>query len=137
MSDERRIEVSAIQPLKLWFGVTGSALSWITLGCLDILITWQACTHQEDFGVPGTKHSMVIVLGLLALLLLAITIAAGVTSYHNWRFLSTKERILDADAIERHEFIALLGVFISVMLGFGICWLALPPLFLDLCWRAR
>ena len=41
------------------------------------------------------------------------------------------------DAVERREFMALLGVIVSVTLGMGIIWLALPPLFLDLCWRAR
>jgi hypothetical protein len=134
---ESNAQISPVQPRRLWFGFAGSAISWISLGCLDIFITWKACTHQEDYGVPTVKNNAVLLLASLALLLLAITIAAGVTSYRNWRSLSTKQRILDADAIERREFMALLGVIMSLTLGFGICWLALPPLFLDLCWRAR
>ena len=32
-----------ISPARLWFGFAGSALSWIALGVIDLLITWQAC----------------------------------------------------------------------------------------------
>jgi hypothetical protein len=137
MSDEETMVHESVQPRKLWFGFAGSAFSWVTLGCLDIFISWSSCTRQENFGVPETQRSVAVVLGILALTLLAITIAAGFTSYRNWRDLSSKQNILHAEAVERREFMALLGVIISVTLGFGICCLALPPLLLDLCWRAR
>jgi hypothetical protein len=137
MSAEKTVAQEDVQPRGLWFGFAGSALSWVVLGCLDILVTWRSCMHQEDFGVPETQRSAAVVLGILALGLLGITITAGFTSYRNWRGLSGKRHILEADAVERREFMALLGVIVSVTLGFGICCLALPPLFLDLCWRAR
>lgn len=137
MSDETRIATTKVQPRKLWFGFAGSVLSWVSLGCLDILVTWKACTHQEDFGVPRSDQSATVIYAVLTLLLLVVTIAAGVTSYRNWRSLSSQPNIIDADAIERREFMALLGVIMSVTLGFSICWFALPPLLLSLCWRAR
>jgi hypothetical protein len=93
--------------------------------------------HQESFGVPSAHPGVRILFGVVALVLLLVTIAAGFTSYHNWRALSGGDRVLDAEAVERREFMALLGVIISVTLGMGIIWLALPPLFLDICWRAR
>jgi divalent metal cation (Fe/Co/Zn/Cd) transporter len=73
----------------------------------------------------------------LAVALLALTIVAGVTSYRNWRALSQQARLLEAPAVDRREFMALLGVIVSVTLGMGIVWLALPPLFIELCWRAK
>jgi hypothetical protein len=45
--------------------------------------------------------------------------------------------LLGGEAVERPQFIALLGVIVTVTLGMGILWLAIPPLFLDICWRAR
>jgi hypothetical protein len=137
MFDEVRSATAKVQPRRLWFGFAGAALSWISLGCLDILITWKACTHQEDFGVPRSDQSVAVIYALLTLLLFLITIAAGVISYRNWRSLSSQRSIMHADAIERPEFMALLGVIMSVTLGFSICWFALPPLLINLCWRAR
>jgi hypothetical protein len=137
MYDERRIVAAKVHSRSLWFGFAGSVLSWVILGCLDILITWKACTHQEDFGVPRSGGSETVVYIILTLLLFAITIAAGVTSYRNWRSLSSGPDMIEAEAIDRREFMALLGVIVSVTLGVSICWFALPPLLLDLCWRAR
>jgi hypothetical protein len=137
MATETRVPLAPIKPRRLWFGFAASAASWMTLGCLDILITWRACTHQEDFGIPSAHPGVHILFGVVALVLLLVTISAGFTSYHNWRALTDHNRVLDAEAIDRREFMALLGVIISVTLGMGIVWLALPPLFLDICWRAR
>lgn len=117
-------------------GFAGSAISWVWWGCLDILITWKACTRQDDFRVPNAGNNVVFILLILSLLLSAITVAAAVASYRNWRPLSTKHHILNIDAIERPGLMALRGVIESVALGLGICWLALPPLLLDLGWRA-
>ena len=137
MATETRGPLAPVKPRRLWFGFAASAASWIALGCLDLLITWRACTHQENFGVPSAHPGVRILFGVVALVLLLVTIAAGVTSYRNWRALSGRSHVLDAEAVERREFMALLGVIVSVTLGMGIIWLALPPLFLDICWRAR
>jgi len=137
MATERQRVISPVRPPRLWFGFAASAVSWVTLGCLDILITWRACTHQENFGIPSAHPAVRIAFGVVAIALLVVTIGAGFTSYRNWRWLSARDHLLDAEAIERHEFMALLGVIVSVTLGTGIVWLALPPFFLDICWRAR
>lgn len=137
MATDRRVSVTPVEPRRLWFGFAGSAASWIVLGSLDLLITWRACMHQEDFGIPNAHPTVRILFVILTLALLVITLAAGFTSYRNWQSLSGHTRVLDAEAVERREFMALLGVIISITLGMGIIWLALPPLFLDLCWRAR
>lgn len=137
MATETEREVPPIRPRRLWFGFMASAGAWVLLGCLDIVITWRACTHQENFGIPTAHPAVRIAFGIIAIVLLIVTVAAGYTSYRNWRSLSSRDHVLDAEAVERNEFMALLGVIVSITLGMGIIWLALPPLFLDTCWRAR
>jgi hypothetical protein len=126
-----------VPPFRLWFGFVGSAVAWISLGCLDILITWRACMHQESFGIPVEHPAVTWVFFLIALALLGVTAGAGILSYQNWRALSLQDQLLDSQAVHRGEFMAVVGVIVSVTLGIGIVWLALPPLFLDLCWRAK
>lgn len=126
-----------VPPRRLWFGFATPACAWVTLGCLDILITWRACTFQEGYGIPPEHPAVRVAFAVLALLLFCVTLAAGITSYRNWRSLSARPHILEAAAVDRREFMALLGVIISFTLGMGIVWLSLPPFFLDLCWRAR
>ena len=127
----------SVRPRRLWFGTTTSAIAWVGLGCLDILITWRACMKQEDYGIPDPRPGVRILYFAVALALLALTFVAGYVSYRNWRRLSDERKILNAPAVERREFLALSGLIVAVTLGAGILWLALPPLFLDVCWRAR
>ena len=126
-----------VSPRKLWVGLAFAAAAWVGLGCLDLAITWRACMTQEDYGIPIPRPEVRIAYFVLALVLLALTTAAGMTSYRNWRRLSSQSGLLDTQAVDRCEFMAMIGVIVSVTLGMGIVFLALPPLFLDLCWRAR
>jgi hypothetical protein len=137
MSADGNRPVKSVRPARLWFGLGASAVAWVMLGCLDIFITFAACTHQDQFGIPGDHPSVTAICIALAILLLAVTITAGVTSYRNWRSLSQRAHLLETPAVDRGEFMALLGVIVSVTLGMGIVWLALPPLFIELCWRAK
>jgi hypothetical protein len=73
----------------------------------------------------------------LSLLSLLIAIAAGVMSWRTWQLLSGGGTIFRAEGYERREFMALMGFFMSITLGMGIVWLTIPPLFLELCGRAR
>lgn len=136
MATEQNIPVSTISSRRLWFGLAASAIAWVSLGCIDILINWRACMHQEDYGIPHPHPGARILIGIVALLLLVIALSAGFISYNNWRRLSTQP-LLESHAVERHQFMALLGVIVTVTMGIGIVWLAIPPLFLDICWRAR
>jgi len=130
------ITVPEISPRRLWFGCAASAIAWVSLGCIDILINWRACMRQEDYGIPNPHPGARILIGIVALVLLVIALTAGAISYNNWRRLSTNP-LLGSEAVESRQFVALLGVIITVTLGMGILWLAIPPFFLDICWRAR
>jgi hypothetical protein len=127
---------STISSRRLWFGFATSAVAWVSLGCIDILINWRACMHQQEYGIPDPHPGARILIGAVALVLLVIALIAGFISYTNWRSLSDQP-LLGGEAVERPQFIALLGVIVTVTLGMGILWLAIPPLFLDICWRAR
>lgn len=126
-----------VSPAKLWFGTITAAVSWTLLGCIDILINWRACQHQERFGIPPNALGARVLIGCLAVFLLVIVVIAGVTSYRNWRRLTPNPELLKTHAVERREYMAIGGLIMTVTLGIGIVWLALPPIFLDICWRAR
>jgi hypothetical protein len=125
-----------VSPRRLWFGLLTTAVAWVGLGCIDILINWRACTYQQDYGIPPEQPGPRILIGLLALVLLILAITAGFTSFRNWHQLS-KQPLLDAQAVERNQFLAYGGMVVSLTLGVGIFLLGLPPFFLDICWRAR
>jgi hypothetical protein len=122
---------------KLWFGLAGSVAAWIVLGCADIVIVWRACMRQEDYGVPPVHPGVGALIFGITMLLLAITIGAGVISYRNWKWLSQQRKMLNCEAVPRGEFVAVVGVIVSLTLGLGIFWLALTPWFIELCWRAK
>jgi hypothetical protein len=136
MATDLNANVNTVTSRRLWFGLLTTAIAWVSLGCIDILINWRACTHQEDYGIPPAQYGPRVLIGGIAVLLLIISFIAGLTSYRNWRHLS-QQSLLEGEAVERHQFMAYIGVIISITLGMGILWLAIPPLFLDICWRAR
>lgn len=122
---------------KLWFGLLAASLSWFCLGIADVLITWRACRHQEQFGV-GSNHPALTWLNIsLFIILLVIAIIGGIVSYTNWKQLTRHNVIFSAEATGSREFMAMVGVFISVTLGLGIVWLGIPLLILQLCLRTR
>lgn len=137
MSIETTSRSKQVSPGRLWFGVCAAALAWIGLGIADILITWRACLHQEQFG-DASSHPGMLTLNIgLFFILLAIAITAGTMSYRNWRRLAGEVIFYRAEANGRREYVALLGVFISVTLGLGIVWLGIPLMILSLCVRTR
>jgi len=127
---------SPVSRRRLWFGFMASAIAWAAAGWLDVMVVW-ACAHREDFGIPPAHPIARIVFGLLAVVLLIVSLCSGMVSYRNWQRLSAPQPFLDAQAVERREFMAVLGVIIALTLGMGIVWLSLPTIFLDFCWRAR
>ena len=58
-NDESRNAV--ISPRRLWFGLAAGAVAWVSLGCIDILITWRTCIDDKPFGagrpIPLPAHS--------------------------------------------------------------------------------
>jgi hypothetical protein len=137
MVTEESVQRTDISPGRLWFGLAASAVAWASLGCIDVLITWRACVHhdQPDYGSPHPWARALYI--VVAVILFCTVLIAGTMSYRNWRALSQQREILQASATERREFMALLGVFVSITLGMGVLWLSIPPLWLEFCVRAK
>ncbi|MGA3193853.1 MAG: hypothetical protein ABSD39_02525 [Terriglobales bacterium] len=136
MNDQSRTR-QPISPARLWFGFAGSAGSWIALGILDLLITWQACLGKEQYGGAHFEPGVKVIYLVVTLVLLITAISAGGVSFRNWRELSRGENLVNAEARGREEYMALIGVFVSFTLGIGIIWLGIPLAMIDLCVRAR
>ena len=132
--EDRRLEVSQG---RLWFGLATPAAAWVSLGCMDILITWRLCMEPEQFGGSAMHPAVRLLYIAIAAALLVLGVAAGIVSYRNWRALSGGREFLEAKATDRREFMALLGVFVSVTLGMGMLWLAVPPFIIQICTRAK
>lgn len=130
-------EGKQVEPRRLWFGTITAAVAWILLGITDIVITWRACMVQADYGIPAPHPGARILYGVVAALLLVLSVYAGYVSYRNLRYLSDRSKLMDTHAVPRKEFLAYAGIVITVTMGMGILWLGLLPFFLDLCWRAR
>ncbi len=122
---------------RLWFEFAASAIAWLCLGSLDVVIVWRACVHKEQFGDPSSHPGALAVHFLLWIALFGLTSLAASMSYRTWRALSGTGELLRAEARERKEFMSLSGLFISVTLGFGFFWMCLPLFILKMCARAR
>jgi hypothetical protein len=126
-----------ITPKRLWFGFSGAAFAWILAGFLDATLAWYACLGGELGWSVFTPIGMRILLGFITFGLLAIATAGGLISYSNWRKLSSSESLIEAEARDRKQFMAFVGIFVSASLGIGILWFSIPIYILRLCERAR
>lgn len=136
MTADTSIRAEQVTPRRLWFGLAASAAAWVSLGCIDLIITWRACYHRAYYGMPSDHPAARTLFIVISCILLITAAVAGWISYRNWRALSERQW-LHVLATDRREFMAFLGIFVSVTLGVGILMLSLPPLVLGLCGRAR
>lgn len=137
MASETTSPPQQVSPKRLVFGTVAAAWCWVGIGIADILITWRECLHNEAFG-GASKHAGLHSLNIvLFFVLLATAVIAGVMSYRNWRRLAGQVRLYRAEATASREYMALIGVFMSVTLGIGIIWLGIPLLILSMCVRTR
>ena len=122
---------------RLWFQVAGPGVAWFALGLTDLLITWRACVHEEQFGGPSSHPGARVLYFVMWFLLAGLALLAGTMSYRSWRMLSRVDDLLCSEGRERKEFMSQAGFFISLTLGMGILWLSLPLFLIEMCARAR
>jgi hypothetical protein len=137
MASEATNRIDHVAPGRLWFGVAASAAAWFVLGLADILLTWASCLPREQLGGASGHPGIRLLTVLITIVLFSTIVASGIVSYRNWRQLSADADLESAEGRGREEFMALLGIFVSLTLGFSVIWLALPLLILDLCVRTR
>jgi hypothetical protein len=130
-------ELSSPPSNRLWFGLTASAAAWLLLGTMDLLVVWTECAHQQQYSGEGSHPASRILSFALSIAFLIVAAAGGTTSYYNWRNLSRQQNFLETNATDRREFMALIGVIISITLGVGIVWLSMPLLLIQFCERAK
>ena len=92
---------------------------------------------ESSLAAPVAIRKSCLLTVVITFVLFAIILASGTVSYRNWRRLSADANLESAEGRGREEFMALLGVFVSLTLGFSVIWLALPLFILDLCVRTR
>lgn len=137
MGSEPTTRSVSIAPRRLWFGLVASAVAWFSLGIAEMFITWRACLHNEEFGNASAHSSATAAAYIVTFFLIGLVATAGFVSYANWRKLSTQRSLLDAEGRGHHEFVALLGIYVSITLGAGMVWMGLPLFILRLCARVR
>jgi hypothetical protein len=130
-------EPENVSPKRLWFGFSGAAVAWALAGFLDATLAWFACMGGELDSGPFTPVGMRLLLGFITFGLLAVATAGGLISFSNWRKLSQSEDFVDAEGRGRRQFMAMLGVIVSVSLGVGIIWFSIPVYILGVCVRGR
>jgi len=137
MAADDGLRRAAVPPRRLWFGLAASAAAWVSLGLIDIVITWRVCVDGEPFGYPAAHPAARGIYMGAAVMFFSIVMAAGITSYRNWLALSGERGLSQTLATDRQEFMALVGVFVSITLGIGVLWLAVPLFLVQLCMRAK
>jgi len=137
MNTQATTNSTDIPRARLWFGFSGAAFAWILAGFLDATLAWYACLGGEIGWGVFTSFRLRLLLGLITFGLLAIATAGGIISYSNWRRLCNAKSIVEAEGRGRQQFMALTGVFLSVVLGIGIIWFSIPIYILRICERAR
>lgn len=122
---------------RLWFGFAGSAAAWLALFIADLLLAWKACTDLPNGSDVLSLGWAIYLCAALTIVLLAVTIAAGIVSFSNFQRFSNHASLARTEATGREEFMALGGMFISLVLSLGIVWLGIPLMIIHLCTRAR
>ncbi len=137
MASEPTTRPVTIGSRRLWFGLVTAAVCWFGLGIAEMFITWRACLHNEEFGNASTHSPLTAAAFVVTFFLIGMVATGGFLSYRDWRRLSTQKSLLDAEGRGHREFIALIGIYISVTLGVGMVWMGLPLFILRLCARVR
>jgi hypothetical protein len=101
-------------------------VAWVAHGLLSVLIAQATCPE----GVPDSARRW---LALLTLAALVLAVVGGVVTYLNWRRLAEQPRVTRAEGRGREEFLALGGIFISVVFIIALIWGGLPLVLLDVC----
>jgi hypothetical protein len=123
--------------LRLWHEFGSSVIAWLSLNCLNSVVAWRSCVHQEQLGNPSPHPGARLLYFLLWIAFFGLASLTGAQSYRTWRRLSGASDLLSAEGRERKEYMSLCGLFISVTLGIGFLWLSLPLFMIQMCLRTR
>ena len=121
----------------LWFGACAGAAAFALDGFVNFLICTQAC--QDGTGDLGVLSAGAVrmTLGGITVFFMALTVWGGIVSFRNWQRLSENRKLARAEGHGRQDFMALIGIFTSVVFLVGIIWAGLPLIFMSVCVTPR
>lgn len=130
---------------RLWFGLLGAPAAWLVTEFLGYLLAARSCeAGRNGINAYGVGNPPVVV-GVLALLMLAIAAAAAWVAGGTLRRLGARPGAAAAgrpgvdQSAEwgRARFMALAGVLTGVLFALGIVLIGLPPFLVRACSEAR
>lgn len=137
MASETSPERPVVSRGRQWFALWGAPVAWLVLFFANIVITWQACLHHEQLGGASSHAGLLILNMVIFFVLLATAVLAGVLAYRAWRKRTRSGAFFSAEAEDRHEYMAMIGVLMTIAMGVGIIWLGIPLWIISLCVRTR
>jgi hypothetical protein len=114
----------------LWYPLLAPPAAWSIQELLGWFYGERICGTMSPAAVRWT----VLAIGLAAL---AICISGCARGWRTWRGVTTAGGVLEADAHDRVEFIALGGFLVSTVFSIAVTWAALSSAFLFECGRMR
>ncbi len=130
-------ETNRVSLSRLWFGVGAAAIAWMIQELLSVIIASLACEDGAYVWMWISAGGARALLAVITLGLLAIAAMAGFISFGNWKRLSARRRLIRAEGFRREVFMAVVGVYVSVVFVAGIIWAGIPLIMIDLCRSAR
>lgn len=121
---------TGVDARSLWFALLAPPAAWAVQGLLGWFFGERVCGAMT----PGAVRLTVLAITVAAL---AVSLACAARGWRTWRLSSAVEDPTAADAHDRVEFMALGGLFISVVFTIGILWSGLSSAFLKECGRMR
>lgn len=122
---------------RLWFGAVAGAAAWGVQGLLCVAISGELCKANYNRMEDARNSSGFAALVVITVVLLLVCIAGALVSYSNWRRLTNDARLLPAEATEREQYMAFVGIWVNVVCTLGVVWAGLAVLLLNMCVRAR
>lgn len=129
---------SYVTPLSLWLGVLGMPITWFIYLVLGWGISELGCKlGLGNFQLFGL-NSVVTWIAIATVIALLAAIGTGVVAIRNWRLVGRGESLVEdpvtADkTLERRQFMAQLGVMLSLLFLLLIILSAIPPFVLPPC----
>jgi hypothetical protein len=118
---------------RLWFGAAGAGIAWALQGFTCFLIATQACADRTGNWGPLPGIGVRILLVCVTIAYFSVAAAAGIVSYRNWRTLSERQRLTQAEGIPRENFMALTGAFVGAASVVGLIWAGVPFFLIPVC----
>jgi len=119
----------------LWYGFFAACTAFSLEGFIGWVISSRACYIGHGSLGPFSPEGVRWLLVVITCALFVLVMSAGLVSYRQFREISQSSDPAYSEGTGAHEFIAMMGVFVSAILAVGIVWAGLILIFVDVCMR--